>query len=265
MATKDQSTPVLEKFDGHSNAKIWFGKFEKISRIKKWKDEEKAVQLCLYLKGTAEQWLYTLDEAVQDNYELLGNKFKERFFPKEAERPMKVQRFLSLKQEGQDVVAYVDLVQALGKDLQRKEEEILDIVINGLDDHVKAFVLGKEARTIEDVIKYGTMAGALSSQCYKKEDAGTIEALKQELAALRQEHELNKKLLDGLKPVNSVQRDRKQDSKEREQCCHCGEYWHVAKRCRFQNAVCYNCGRKGHIKAICRSLRRKNQKQNMNK
>jgi hypothetical protein len=36
------------------------------------------------------------------------------------------------------------------------------------------------------------------------------------------------------------------------QCKHCGAN-HEASGCRFQNATCYKCRKKGHIKPICRS------------
>lgn len=39
-------------------------------------------------------------------------------------------------------------------------------------------------------------------------------------------------------------------------CTHCGRRNHNSNACRFESAVCHNCGKPGHIAPICQSKRR---------
>eukprot|EP00731_Ephydatia_muelleri_P023099 Em0015g682a len=42
-------------------------------------------------------------------------------------------------------------------------------------------------------------------------------------------------------------------------CRHCGKRGHQAEHCRFKNAVCYRCYKKGHIEAKCKTRQDKEQ------
>ena len=40
-------------------------------------------------------------------------------------------------------------------------------------------------------------------------------------------------------------------------CYRCGGNNHRAEQCKFINAVCHNCGKKGHLKAVCKGPKQK--------
>ncbi|XP_069125369.1 uncharacterized protein [Argopecten irradians] len=259
MASKD--FPSLEKYDGDSCAKIWLAKFEKISKLRKWKDEEKVLQLSLLLKGKAEQWLFSQPTEVQENLEHLIGKFSSRFFPSELERPSRVGEFLKSRQEGRDVKDYVESVKIKGLELGRSENEIFDVLINGLDQHVKSFVLGKEAKSVDDIIKFGSMSQSIGRVDSSREMEGTISNLKKELLQLREECEASKSELEKVKSsqVMSVRsargRPKDRDINSQRSCQHCGKYHHNSVKCWFRDAECFHCGKRGHIKAVCRALK----------
>ena len=41
-------------------------------------------------------------------------------------------------------------------------------------------------------------------------------------------------------------------SQQRERCIHCGKSNHTAIHCRFKEALCHTCNKKGHISTVCR-------------
>lgn len=73
----DKSSFNLCSFNGSVKiSKFWLSKFEKVAKLRKWSNEEKAVHLCLLLTEEAEAWYHTLTENVQDDYELLKASFE---------------------------------------------------------------------------------------------------------------------------------------------------------------------------------------------
>ena len=62
-----------------------------------------------------------------------------------------------------------------------------------------------------------------------------------------------------LKPATStIHKFASQDSRRKEwsSCYCCGRSTHGPADCRFREADCRNCGKKGHIAPVCRSKRR---------
>ena len=55
--------------------------------------------------------------------------------------------------------------------------------------------------------------------------------------------------------VNRLQGRRNQQpttqSGPRERCQCCGRNNHVTSQCRFKDAICHGCNKKGHIKPVC--------------
>ena len=41
------------------------------------------------------------------------------------------------------------------------------------------------------------------------------------------------------------------DNRPKISCPHCG-YPHASENCRFKDLTCNNCGKQGHLKAVCR-------------
>jgi len=58
-----------------------------------------------------------------------------------------------------------------------------------------------------------------------------------------------------LKRTSFVKKDKTKDKtpshKSVKNCIHCGKNIHESEKCRFKNAVCHFCKKKGHIQRIC--------------
>ena len=52
--------------------------------------------------------------------------------------------------------------------------------------------------------------------------------------------------------VNSG-RNVEQNSKSGDKCKSCGSMQHWSESCRFRNATCHHCQRKGHIRPVCKA------------
>ena len=158
MQSRSTTSVPVPEFDGHKtgedNAKLWLGRFEKVARVRKWKDDEKCLQFSLLLTDAAEKWFYSLEQEHQDNYEDLSSQFRERFFPTELDRPRRVKEFLNSMQGKESVQEYVESIQARGRSLQKSALEIQDVVVNGLRQEIRNFVLTKEAKSLEEIVKF---------------------------------------------------------------------------------------------------------------
>lgn len=238
----DKTSFNLNNFDGsRKTSKFWLSKFEKVSKLKKWSSEEKAVHMCLLFVGEAELWFHTVTENIQDDYELLKESFKSRFLPTESDRNARYQEFIGLTQavsESSDT--YLEMVVRMGRELEKSDQEIMDKSIQGLMFNTRNFVISKEPKTMEDVKKYaklGQLVGVSNGESVNSMDY----------------HRRTDRQPGPQRRANNWSREQCHPStKLKEPCRHCaGEYSHDPYNCRHRFALCYKCSQKGHIARAC--------------
>ncbi|KAH3829895.1 hypothetical protein DPMN_103126 [Dreissena polymorpha] len=67
-------------------------------------------------------------------------------------------KFVSGKQDTQNIVTYVEKVQAVGQRLGRSDKEVFDQIVHGLDDDVKKLVFLKDVTNVVESVKLAKMA-----------------------------------------------------------------------------------------------------------
>jgi hypothetical protein len=236
----DLSAP---KFDKGDNPKFFIEKFELVSKLNEWNEEEKCIQMCLCLPKEAEDWYLNLNSDVKSNYEGLKSKFLERFSI-EVNRTQLYNTFLNLEQGSDNVNTYIEKVLTYGRKLQKSDGEIMDKILHGLHTDLKKIVILKEVDNLNDVIKFAKMAESMVEQTCEKVDS--IET--------KQVEQHGRHLEKNRRPYhrNRTRGERRGEAEKKEKCRHCGRFNHESSECRFKNAKCFNCGKQGHIAKICR-------------
>ena len=204
--------------------KFWLAKFEQVMKLKKVKNEDKCIQLFLLLEGQAEMWYHTLTEAVQGNYEDLTKAFKDRFLPSELNRVVNVSRFRGLvQQKGESTDDYIEKVIRAGKDIEKKDQEIIDQIYQGLDSVIVKFVAQREPKTLDDVRKFARMGQSL-------------------------EREMNTPSTE----VHRIQGQKTEVPRSQGQRTEAGKCdFRSNEKNRYQERRCYICQRKNHIAKNC--------------
>lgn len=239
--TMEKTSFHLDTFNGSAkNSKFWLLKFEKVAKLKKWSNEDKAVHLCLLLVGEAEAWYHTLTENVQDDFDLLKASFEARFLPTESDRNARYEEFIGLAQTtSESSNTYLENVVRMGRELGKSEQEIMDKSIHGLLFTTRNFVISKEPKCMEDVKKYAKLGQSVG---ISNSEADTVSAVNYK----RQSE-------DQRRPETTTKRWKQTaGSGFRESCKHCGgEYPHDPFKCRHRHTVCYQCNHRGHIARVC--------------
>ena len=168
MASESSNSGIkIPTFNGSvgESARFWIAKFEQVMKLRKVKNEDRCIQLFLLLEGQAEMWYHTLSEAIQGNYEELIKAFNGRFLPSETDRIRSVAQFRALVQARDERTDdFIEKVIRLGKDLDKKEQEIIDQIYQGLDPVIVKFVAQKEAKTLSDVRRFARMGQSLERE-----------------------------------------------------------------------------------------------------
>ena len=154
---------TVPKFEEGDSAKFWLEKFNKAGTLKKWNDDEKCIHFCFALRNHVEDWYSSLTEGVKNNFESLLEKFLGRF-EKGADRVFSYSEFIELTQGSDSVDCYVEMVlKCCGRKLKKSDSALMDKIVHGLNKDVKNFVVMKEAKNLEEVIKYARLGQSLTS------------------------------------------------------------------------------------------------------
>ena len=107
-----------------------------------------------------------------------------------------------------------------------------------------------------DQLVCGVRVEGIRKKLMSEDDLTFTKALK--LAQSYESADKNAQQLKGADPAAPVQKIGAQSpvrptSKRGQACYRCGLSNHKADKCRFEDATCHGCGKKGHIKRACRS------------
>lgn len=145
--------------DGSQDAQLWLTRFQLMAVTKNLNDNKAKATLPLLLKENALRWYVALPQHVKDNYAELKREFIIRYGPDER---VQWQRTASLYQtaqgSGESVEDYVSGVTSKGAELNLPEEQLRNIVLNGLRPHLRQFVLQQNPATLDDMRKSAKLA-----------------------------------------------------------------------------------------------------------
>lgn len=228
--------PLL-KFDLEQNPAFFLAKFNKIADINKWNEEQRCLQFCLAIPKEGESWFMSLKEDTRDNYELLKDAFMLRFEEQESKLSL-YDKFVSGRQDKQNIVTYVEKVQAIGQRLGRSDKEVFDQIVHGLDDDVKKLVFLKDVTNVAELVKLAKMAEG--SKASVNQTTAFIEYNSRGTG--RQAKPMFRQAYD-----TPGRRQPHGGRRQAGRCEHCGMYNHLSIDCKHKGARCFKCNRIGHI------------------
>ncbi|XP_037560595.1 uncharacterized protein K02A2.6-like [Dermacentor silvarum] len=107
-------------------------------------------------------------------------------------------------------------------------------------------------RMLRDRIVCGIRSSALQKQLLTKKDLSVEDAETMALSAEAADKDANKMAAD----ASAVLKIKAQSTSTKEvpvECGRCGSIKHNSNACRWSNARCYHCGRRGHLAVKCRN------------
>ncbi|XP_053372879.1 uncharacterized protein LOC128546409 [Mercenaria mercenaria] len=198
--------------------------------------------MCLALPKGAETWYMNLTAEVKNDFEKLKQAFTRRYANLDS-RTSLYTRYINSKQGSRTVQDYVESVTSLGRDLGKSESDILDKVIHGLRMDIQKFVVLKEVKTLDELLKSAKMSESSENEDKTLRDS---DQANHNVRVNRTRESRQPYRRDNQNPQYR-RRFHEREKLDRQKCRHCGRCGHLSLRCRFKNARCYKCNQIGHI------------------
>ena len=171
-----------------------------------------------------DKWLKEIEEALKAHFEPKPIRAAERYyFRRRVQTP------------GESVANYVAELRRLSTHCRFDgylEDELCDQLVCGLRNES----IRKKLLTVKDLPFKKALELAQSYEAAERNAQQLKEASTVVHKVTPQEQSTAKRGLQG--------------------CYRCGKTNHKADRCKFKEATCHGCGKKGHIKRVCRSRKR---------
>ena len=154
--------------------------------MKGWTEEQITSAFPLYLRDNATLWYDAVPEETQKNLNNIKKSFLDRFVQNSISNWKENDMFFNKKQtEGQSVEDFSEEVHRLAHNINKKENDIKDVIIRGLLPPIRQFVLTRTHKTLKEVIESARMAQSLGT--INTTDTSTVE---KKIASLEEKLEL---------------------------------------------------------------------------
>ena len=243
-------------------------------------DEEKKLRIFrLMVEGAAEVWFCGLADGIKQNWDLLQEAFNHKYIDANNLTWLKEQCLLNRVQSPRESVeVYITDVRQKCSQLQKGEAETKTIILRGLLPEIKAFVIGQQPETLDDLEAKTRLAESIESM-KPKSNIDRVNMLQEtcdknlgdlskSLSALQEIVRQQSQDLQFVK--NSIQNQgirRRSFSQQpnfgrsfRPFCQRCKRLGHQTDNCvrrpQASDVVCYNCNQRGHLKRQCPRLKK---------
>lgn len=261
-----------EKFDGKSvDWKDYIVQFEQVATWNNWTDFEKAQQLSMSLRGTAQKILGDLKLSVVHNYALLKSVLAQRFNPKERVTASRCEFSARKRKSGENLS---DFGYALRRHVRLAypdseynsvlEQLVINQFITGLchtdmEKHVQFSHPETLEEAIASAVEYEAFTSAQNIPKKPKDETFTIRAINNESKVGKAEkpNKVNEensnealkemfksfcecvdKMNEKLDEIVTVNKNKKDDQKRKPvECWNCKKKGHIAKFCRSEKKV----------------------------
>ncbi|XP_053403092.1 uncharacterized protein LOC123554353 [Mercenaria mercenaria] len=141
-------------------------------------------------------------------------------------------KYVNSKQGSRTVQDYVESVTSLGRDLGKSESDILDKSIHGLRMDIRKFVVLREVKTLDELLKSAKMAESSENEDKTLRDS---DQANHNMRVNRTRESRQPYRRDNQNPQYR-RRFHEREEPDRQKCRHCGRCGHLSLRCRFKNA-----------------------------
>lgn len=137
----------LEKYDGKTSIIQWWFNFLTFINLQKLSDKMAIDTLSFYLKGAAESWFYSFDDAMKRSLTIIKEAIHQRFQPSSQNNL----EMMDVKQKYSETVEDFIHRETLMTTDKRVDQDWLLTVINGLKPYIGADVIKVNTKSLEEL------------------------------------------------------------------------------------------------------------------
>lgn len=137
----------LEKYDGKTSIIQWWFNFLTFINLQKLSDKMAIDTLSFYLKGAAESWFYSFDDAMKRSLTTIKEAIHQRFQPSSQNNL----EMMDVKQKSSETVEDFIHRETLMTTDKRVDQDWLLTVINCLKPYIGADVIKVNTKSLEEL------------------------------------------------------------------------------------------------------------------
>ena len=178
------SSLKLSRFDGSYDITLWLDEIDRFIDATKSKDPAYLKNIVIsHLDGPAKFAFDIFKPEEKDSYNHLRQALKERFTPSRHQKLQKKAALYQLKQKPhQTVAAFVLLVQAEARGLGLGEEDLVFVIIQGLQPKIRNYIKMSDPSSVRELLE---CPAARDDSEPSAEHTGVFQALVDQVASLQ--------------------------------------------------------------------------------
>ena len=268
VGVKPSATFPVFRGDECEDAHEFIRNYKRAGRLNGWDDNNLALGLPLYLKGHASAWFKTLPTADEMSFDELSEQLITHFASGASE--WRVRQALGQRRqlEKESVADYSYSLRTHCARINLPRSEWTHYFVQGLLPDIREYVILQQPENLESAenfakLKESVLAGSSKSTDFnpKEVSAQILEELSKainpkdkSISAVSQDpyvskSEMKEIIRDEFRELMGSASSRPSGYNQRSN----QSFQSRGFRSRFGDAVCYNCGRKGHTYYFCRS------------
>ena len=263
------------------DADRWIKNFLSYAEFCNMDNQRKARIFPLMVDGAAEVWYNGLGNEVKTNWHQLEQAYRQKYIAANNLNWLKEQGlFARIQAPGELVETYITDVRQKCDQLQKGEAETRSIILRGLQPTIKAFVIGQQPATLEDLETKAKLAESIEKITPKNPSTDKVNLM---------QDTYNKTIGDLTRSIQGLEEQIKQQNRDvqfmknnmRSQrysqgrgiaqypettkgnfqpfCQRCKKMGHRASNCvrrpEASDMICFRCNRRGHLKRDCNQAR----------
>ena len=178
------SSLKLSRYDGSYDITLWLEEIDRFLDATKSKDPAYIKNIVIsHLDGPAKFAFDIFKPEEKDSYNYLRQALKERFTPSRHQKLQKKAALYQLKQKAhQTVAAFVLLVQAEARGLGLSEEDLVFVIIQGLQPKIRNYIKMSDPSSVRELLECPAARDDFEPGA---EHTGVFQALVDQVAALQ--------------------------------------------------------------------------------
>lgn len=244
-----------EPFSGKESWEEYLSHFEDCAELSRWTDREKVLFLAASLRDQARSYYMSLSLVERRSYEILVNKFSQRFGSSRHQNKWLSRLEMRKRQPGETVAALGDDIRQMSQkaycNLNEKAQEALALnhLYKIIPVEMKCRCIDRDCQSISDAVDVIERYEAILGENYdkKKQNARAVSSSSdtksnfpgnnpstQNLKAQKEESDTSKVLQDISSRLERLERSSQKSTAKR--CFHCNSPAHFIKDCPHHGA-----------------------------